>query len=57
MTLAPYRKLIAAVVGIVVLLVSRRTGIDLMPYQDLLVELVVSLVMMAAIYQVRNDPL
>lgn len=57
MNIAPYRKLVAAAAGIVVLAVSRHTDVDLMPYSDLIVEIAVSAATLVAVYQFRNDPL
>lgn len=57
MALAPYRKLIAAFVGIGLMLVARHTGVDLDMYSELIVEAVIAVGTLAAVYQVKNDQL
>ncbi|MBA5779128.1 hypothetical protein H2509_20615 [Stappia sp. F7233] len=53
--LAEYRKLIAAIVGLVVMILYRRFGVDLMGAETLLVDLIVSGLAAFGVWFVPND--
>jgi len=55
--MTPYRKLIAAIVGLSVLLLYRRFGVDLTGTEAFLVEIVASLGTAVAVYAFPNAPL
>jgi uncharacterized membrane protein (DUF441 family) len=52
-----YRKLIAAIVGLLVILLYRQFGIDLTGTEEFLVEILVSTVTAVAVYAFPNTPL
>lgn len=51
-----YRKLIVAVVGVLILLLSRHTGIDLSAQEQLLVDAVVGGLTAFGVWRAPNDP-
>lgn len=54
--IAPYRKLVAATIGLLLLLVYRRLGIDLTGTDDLWIELVMSLATAFSVWFFPNHP-
>jgi hypothetical protein len=51
-----YRKMIAAVVGLAVLFIYRRFGIDLTGMEETLVEILASVATAIAVYALPNSP-
>jgi hypothetical protein len=51
-----YNKAIVAFVGVALMLLAERTGIDLTAQQQTVVDLVVALLTVAGVYQIRNQP-
>lgn len=56
MNIARYNKLIVAVVGLVVIVLKDRTGIDLSAAEGDLVNAIVGIVTAVAVYAVPNAP-
>lgn len=50
-----YRKLIAALVGLAVLLLHRHVGLDLAAQEAVLVDIVIAALTAAGVYQVPNE--
>lgn len=55
MNLAPYRKLVAALVGLALLFLNRYSGVDLGAHESAYVDLVLALATAAAVYAAPND--
>lgn len=53
---APYRKLVAAAIGLILLLLYRRLGIDLTGTDDLWIEIVMSLFTAFSVWFFPNRP-
>ncbi|WP_164481557.1 hypothetical protein [Nitratireductor soli] len=53
--MAKYRKFIAALVGVAVLFAMRRFDVEVMGVDSIVLELVVSALTTAGVYQVSND--
>lgn len=56
MSVAPYRKFVAALVGVAILLIYRHSGIDVAYLEPLMVEAILTFVIPAVVYAVRNAP-
>ena len=54
--MANYRKLIAAIVGLALILAKRQFGFELPGAADLIVEIVLSLGTAVSVWWFRNDP-
>jgi hypothetical protein len=54
--LAPYRKLVAAAIGLILLLLYRRLGIDLTGTDDFWIEIVMSLATAFSVWLFPNRP-
>jgi len=54
--LRAYRKLVACAVGILLMLLLKRTGLDLTDVQDMIVDGVMSLLTLYGVWRVPNDP-
>ena len=57
MDLRPYRKLVGAIVGLSLMLLNKRYGIDLLGTDDLWVDFVLSAGTALSVYHLPNDPL
>ena len=53
--ISPYKKLLAALVGITVLLVNRHFGFDLSPHEAVLVDIAIGALTAAGVYGFANE--
>lgn len=57
MWLSRYSKFIVAIAGVVVLFLMRRYDMEILGFDSVVLELIVSALTAAGVYQVRNSPM
>jgi hypothetical protein len=57
MRLSRYSKFIVAIAGVVVLFLMRRYDMEILGFDSVVLELIVSALTAAGVYQVRNSPM